>query len=165
MATVLAASVGLAACTPGPAPQPTPTPLFTSEADAFKAAEQVYRDYVDAGNKSRNGDSSIDPTEYLSGAALESSVNSSREVAAQGLTLGGTIVLRSFSGTTVDLSTSEVDAKACVDVSGTHVMDKSGQDVTPRDRPIDVALELQFSPAGGGGLLITRSTSGETPCG
>ena len=161
---VVAVSVGLAGCTPAPAPKPTPTPLFASKAEAFKAAEQVYRDYVDAGNANRNGIETPDATDFLVGSALESSVNSSRELREKGLTLSGEIRLLWFSGVEFEEASSRVKANACVDVSGTRVDDVNGADVTPAGRALAVPLSLRFDRAANGKLVISSSTSGTTPC-
>jgi len=161
---LVAAAIGLAGCTPGPAPKPTPTPLFTSEAEAFKAAEQVYRDYVDAANANRNGMATPDSTKFLIGSALESSIDSARELKKQGLTLSGDIKLVWFSGVEYDPVSSEVGANACVDVSGTRVKDVSGSDVTPVGRPLSVSLNLQFDRSADGVLAISSSTSGASQC-
>ncbi len=45
----LAIATTVSACTPEPAPTPTPTG-FASEDEAFRAAEETYRAYVDALN-------------------------------------------------------------------------------------------------------------------
>ncbi|MET0860918.1 MAG: hypothetical protein ABW091_07810, partial [Microbacterium sp.] len=44
------ASAALSGCTPQPAPTPTPTG-FATEDEAFAAAEETYRAYVDALNQ------------------------------------------------------------------------------------------------------------------
>jgi len=46
----IAAVILLVGCTPEPEPTPSPTG-FASEAEAFAAAEETYRAYVDAGNQ------------------------------------------------------------------------------------------------------------------
>ena len=161
---LVAAAIGLAGCTPGPAPKPTPTPLFTSEADAFKAAEQVYRDYVDAGNANRNGVPTPDSTDFLTGTALESSIESARELERQGLTLSGEIRVIWFTGDEFEAKSSKVTANACVDVSGTRVADASGTDVTPQGRPVSVPLKLQFDRSAKGTLVISSSASGDSQC-
>ncbi|MFD6698637.1 MULTISPECIES: hypothetical protein [unclassified Microbacterium] len=161
---LVAAAVGLVGCTPGPGPKPTPTPLFTSEAEAFKAAEQVYRDYVDAANANRNGIETPDSAKFLIGGALESSIDSARELHKQGLTLSGDIKLIWFSGVGYDSASSKVEANACVDVSGTRVKDSSGSDVTPASRPLTVPLNLQFDRSADGMLAVSSSMSGKSQC-
>lgn len=163
-AVLVSAALGLAGCTPDPAPQPTPTPLFASEAEAFTAAEQVYRDYVEAANANRNGIDTPDSTEFLVGSALESSISSARELQKQGLTLSGDIKLVWFSGIGFDSRASEVSANACVDVSGTRIKDANGSDVTPDGRPLTVPLALRFDRSVSGALAISSSMTGTVQC-
>ncbi|MBS1675653.1 MAG: hypothetical protein JSS74_17000 [Actinobacteria bacterium] len=162
---VLAVAVVLGGCTPGPAPTPTPTPLFTSEAEAFKAAEAVYREYTDAGNASRNGDSSAAPDKYLAGSALEDDIKARRDIKAAGLTVSGSLVVQSFSGTKYDPRGGSVAAIVCLGVGDTRVMNKDGQDVTPVGRPKVSAVAVEFARANkGAALMITRSESSSETC-
>lgn len=162
---LVAAAVGLAGCTPGPAPKPTPTPLFTSEAEAFKAAEQVYRDYTDAGNAGRNGSSSADPQKYLAGSALDDDIKSRRELKDAGLKVTGNLVVRSFSGKDYDQESDSVSAVVCVGASDTRVTNENGADVTPADRPSVSAVAVSFARAGkGAGLVIIKSEGSAEPC-
>ncbi|GAB6856111.1 hypothetical protein [Microbacterium xylanilyticum] len=162
-AALVAAAVGLAGCTPGPAPKPTPTPLFTSEADAFKAAEAVYREYTDAGAKADSGDATARPEDYLAGAALEDELASQRDLKSQGLTIKGAARVESFSGSKFSPETSQVAADVCLDVSQTRIIDKSGGDVTPANRPLLVPLQVEFTRAGSS-LLIAKSASADIKC-
>lgn len=146
-AALVATAVGLAGCTPGPTPKPTPTPLFTSEADAFKAAEQVYRDYVDATNAKNDGDNDVDPTMFLSGAALEHAIELTRKREQAGLSISGHSVMVSFRGmeTNLEPPTTTVTAQVCVDGSATRILDAAGKDVTPSDRAPRGLLKVVFS--------------------
>lgn len=159
---LVAAAVGLAGCTPGPAPKPTPTPLFTSEAEAFKAAEQVYRDYVDAGNARRTG-ASADPESYLMGKALDDDISTQRMLSERKVHVTGKNVLNSFRGAGFDLKTGSVDADVCLDVSSSRVIAEDGADVTPADRSSLVSIRLRLVPSGAA-LKITDSTPGDATC-
>lgn len=163
VATVIAASVGLAACTPGPVPQPTPTPLFTSEADAFKAAEQVYRDYVDAANAQQNGEPSVDPQQYLAGAALDDDVNSVREFEKSGLKITGTSSIKYFRPQSYDANSDKVESLACLDVSQSRVVNSAGLDVTPTNRKALVSLSVRMSPDKSD-LKIVLIAPSDKPC-
>ena len=76
-AVLLAASVvALTGCL-GSAPDPTPTPtaVFTSEEEAFAAAEETYRAYIDAVNARRaDPRSEPDPQSFLIGEAQEADI-------------------------------------------------------------------------------------------
>lgn len=160
---VVAAVIGLAGCTPGPAPTPTPTPLFTSEAEAFKAAEQVYRDYVDAGNERRGGTAGADPQKFLSGQALEDDINAQRMLKAKHLRIAGPNRVSSFRAVDYDERRGQVSAELCIDVTASRVVDESGADATPSNRPGLVALRVVLISQGKQ-LAITSAVPGEHAC-
>lgn len=160
---LVAVVIGLAGCTPGPAPQPTPTPLFASEAEAFKAAEQVYRDYTDAGNAAHGGDLSANPEQYLAGAALEDEIAVQRQLETQKLVVVGSIRIISFAGTDFEPATSRVSARVCLDVKDARVIDSSGADVTPTARQEEGLLDLKFTRSGDG-LVIVESKNSDRKC-
>jgi len=160
---VVAAVIGLAGCTPGPAPTPTPTPLFTSEAEAFKAAEQVYRDYVDAGNERRDGTAVADPQTFLSGQALEDDINAQRMLKEKHLRIAGPNRVRSFHAVDYDERRGQVSAELCIDVTESRVIDESGADTTPPNRPGLVALRVVLISQGEQ-LAITSAVPGEHAC-
>lgn len=166
LASVLvAATTAIAGCAPGPAPKPTHTPLFTSEAEAFKAAEQVYRDYTEEANASRNGDSKADPEKYLAGTALEDVIKSRREIKAAGLTASGSLTVQSFAGTSFNSAVNSVLGVVCIGIGDTRVTNDKGQDVTPTDRPSVSALSIEFASLGSrSNLVITKSESSSAPC-
>jgi hypothetical protein len=160
---VVAVSVGLAGCTPAPAPKPTPTPLFASKAEAFKAAEQVYRTYTEAGNAAHGGDASASPEQFLSGSALEDEIAVQRQLQEEKLKVVGPIRIVSFSGTDFEPATSRVLAKVCLDVKDARVIDAAGADVTPATRKERGLLDLAFTGAEGR-LVIIESQSLESEC-
>jgi hypothetical protein len=162
-AALVAAAVGLAGCTPGPAPKLTPTPLFTSEADAFKAAEQVYRDYVDAANAQQNGDQSAEPQRYLAGAALNEDIKSTRDFEKSGLKITGTSNIRYFRAQSYDAKSGGVESLACLDVSQSRVVNSAGADVTPTNRSPLVGLAIGMSPDKKGLKIVSFSPS-DAPC-
>jgi len=163
VAVVLVASaVGLAGCTPDPAPKPTPTPLFASEAEAFKAAEQVYRDYVDAANARRTG-ASAEPESYLMGKALEDDISTQRMLKERKVHVSGSNVLTGFHGVTFNSKGGSVDADVCLDVSASRVIAEDGADVTPVDRSNLVSIRVRMVP-GGASLKISDSTPSDRTC-
>jgi len=162
---LVAAAIGLAGCTPGPAPKPTPTPLFTSEAEAFKAAEQVYRDYVDATNANNDGIKERDPLNYLAGTALEDAVDGVRKRTAAGTSVKGHVALidTRMSSATISAGAASVVGNVCVDVSGTRLENASGTNVTPTGRAPRALLAVTFSQSHER-LLITRSELAGSSC-
>ena len=160
---LVAAVIGLAGCTPGPAPKPTPTPLFTSEADAFKAAEQVYRDYNEASNERRDGKEDADPQSFLSGQALEDDINAQRKFKEKHLKIVGPNRVSSFSPIGYDRARGQITADLCIDVTASRVVDDSGTDVTPTSRAGLIALQVTMTGQGDH-LEITSAVAGEHLC-
>ncbi|AQY02212.1 MULTISPECIES: hypothetical protein [Microbacterium] len=157
---MIATALGqLLGCAPGPAPVPTPTPAFSSEEEAFAAAEEVYRAYNDALNQSRIAtDTPPNPRIYLTGPALESDLEATRYLQAQGLEVIGEGTVAGFDGTAAALNSGEVEvtANVCLDVSHTQVVDANGGDVTPQGRPTRLPLNVAFVGSDGA-LLISSS--------
>ncbi|MFB7844319.1 hypothetical protein [Microbacterium sp. NPDC056052] len=160
---VVAAVIALAGCTPGPAPTPTPTPLFASEAEAFKAAEQVYRDYVDAANAQQNGAVDVDPQKYLAGTALADDVRSVRDFEKSGLKITGTSMIKYFRAQSFEPKSDGVESLACLDVSQSRVVNSAGVDVTPNNRQSLVGLSVRMAPDRSG-LKIVSLIPNELSC-
>ncbi|MFB4352046.1 hypothetical protein RAC69_02775 [Microbacterium sp. LS_15] len=156
----------LCSCAPIPDPTPSPTPAFASEEQAFAAAEEVYREYNDAVNAELTGDAAADPSVYLTGSALETDIESSRQIGSQNVTFVGEGVVAHFTGleAKLDRSPIEIDATACIDVSGTKILDSSGIDVTPIDRPTRVLLELSFVESNRRLLISDTQAAEEFEC-
>ncbi len=136
----------LSGCTPEPEPTPTPTAAFASEEEAFAAAEEVYREYNDAGNARLRGEQTPNPQDYLVGTALEGDIDAANLLSEQGLHAEGIVELSSFSGTAFEAAGADamITATVCLDVSDTRVVDSAGQDVTPSTRPGVVAQSVTF---------------------
>jgi hypothetical protein len=159
---VVAVAFGLAACAPGPAPKPTPTPLFASEAEAFKAAEQVYRAYVDAAN-ARRSNPSTDAESFLVGKALEEDIGIQRTLKERNVHVAGKNVLTNFRGTRFNRGLGSVDAELCLDVSESRVIAEDGTDVTPAERISLVSMQVRMVQIGAT-LKISESNPGEFTC-
>lgn len=162
-AVLVSAAIGLAGCTPDPAPQPTPTPLFASEAEAFTAAEQVYRDYIAAENTRQAGDKSADPEQFLTGEALSHDIESKRDSQAKGTRVDGAAEVVRFEGKKFESDRAAVTAAVCLDVSRTRVVDAGGEDITPASRPKVASLEVSFV-AERHDLKVVRMTPGTETC-
>jgi len=165
--SALALSIGaLTGCTPEPEPTPTPTAAFASEEEAFTAAEEVYREYTDAVNEERAGDTNADPLSFLVGAALDGSLDTSNKLQAQGIHIVGDSDVLSFAGQVLEIHEREATIRAhiCLDVSATSVIDSSGSDVTPGDRPGVIPLDVTFISSASGLLISGSDLAEETVC-
>lgn len=148
---VLALGVSLlSGCTPAPESTPTPSPAFTSEEEAFAAAEATYREYNDAGNSRRNGEGG-DPSEFLIGAALDADRAAAENLKASGLRVVGTVDVIAFTRVDTNISPEAVSVEAvvCLDTSGTKLLNEQGQDVSNENRKTIIASIVQMVTVGG----------------
>lgn len=162
----LAATV-LSACTPAPEPDPTPTAAFASEEEAFAAAEETYRAYIDASNAVDFQDpATFEPlADYSSGKYYDDERKQLSEMHADGYTRGGEIQIIRFRGIDVD-DAGAVRARSCNDVSNTTFADAEGNSLVPADRPNRYALDLTFTftPASGSLLLVAATSVVDESC-
>lgn len=159
---LVATAVGLVGCTPGPAPKPTPTPLFTSEAEAFKAAEQVFRDYIKSVNSEESNPTS-DPQRFLAGKALEEDIASVRDLKSTGKKIVGATAVSVYKSESFASESKTVTSFACLDVSATRIMDANGKDITPTDRPAVVAIGVSMTLMSSE-FKITGMNASTEPC-
>lgn len=153
----------LSACTPEPEPTPTPTAAFASEEEAFAAAEEVYRQYNDAGNAQRNDPTTeSDPQDYLIGSALEGYLEGREYLRSLDQTLVGDTRVLAFLGSEaqLEIDSATVTATVCLDVSETRVLNSDGTDVTPESRPQVVSQQVVMI-ATGPSFLISTEAQGE----
>ena len=165
--SALALSIGaLTGCTPEPEPTPTPTAAFASEEEAFTAAEEVYREYNEAGNARLRGEETPDPQDFLVGAALEGDIDAANLLREQGLHAIGSVRFSSFRGIGFEQTARDVtiNAVVCLDVSDTRVLDSTGNDVTPETRPDVVAQTVTFVMTSKGMLLSQEDSADEAQC-
>ena len=147
VAALAVAAVCLTGCV-GASPEPTPTPtaVFASEEEAFAAAEETYRAYIDADNARRSDPQATpDPEAFLIGAALEREIDSRREFAELGIRLVGDSVISSVDGISADLRTGDVVVHACYDSTNARVVNEGGEDVTVADRDPTVMIEVDLT--------------------
>ena len=140
---IVAALVG---CVPQSTPEPTPTPLFASEAEAFAAAEDVYRAYNDALNSVDPSDpATFEPLFELSNGAFENADRKNLSIMhAEGHTINGDAVIVSFEGSSTTSQLRAVTARVCLDVSGVTITDTSGSSVVDPSRPSVYTLDVTF---------------------
>lgn len=156
----------LAGCTPEPAPTPTPTAAFTSEEEAFAAAEEVYRAYVSASNNVHLDDpSTFEPLFALSSGDFETSDRETlSELHAENYTLVGTVAISRFKGVESAPPFDTVVALVCVDVSASDIIDGSGHSVVPTDRPDMNPLHVTFVASNGDFLIDHADREEEAEC-
>lgn len=147
-AVVIAAGASvLSGCAAPPDPEPTPSPMFSSEEEAFAAAEEVYRAYWGA----HVFVDYSDPTTFeyllkqLSGDLQATERKSLSRAHAEGYTRHGEPTVVSFTGVKVDADTGTMWAHACIDLRGVAVYDRDGMSLVADDRADTLALEVEFS--------------------
>ncbi len=164
---VLAAGV-LSAC--ASTPEPTePTPLFTSEADAFAAAEETYRAYVDALNQVDLSDPETfeDVYAWTTGDANAGERKSLSTMHADGWAVRGDTLIQSVE--VEDFAPTEepiVLLGICTDVHAVEVFDASGESVVSPDRPTAQSSIVAFTSdrASPTGLKIAEIVGGGESC-
>lgn len=160
-----ALAVALVGCAPEPAAEPTTG--FANEAEAFAAAEETYRAYVDALNQVDLSDPETFEAVYAwtTGDANAGERKSLTQMHADNWSVDGNTVVDAFHGVEYDLPNGQVtvDALVCSDVSGVTVVDSSGMSMVGGERQDVYALEVVFrateiTPTG---LSIMSSTAVE----
>ncbi|PJI54120.1 hypothetical protein CTI14_19425 [Methylobacterium radiotolerans] len=102
---VLALGVSLlSGCTPAPESTPTPSPAFTSEEEAFAAAEATFSEYIDALNRvdTRDPETFEGVFSHLSGQAAESTRRAFSQFHAEGVLISGATRFLWVSGVSAD---------------------------------------------------------------
>ncbi|MFH8252385.1 hypothetical protein ACH3VR_18610 [Microbacterium sp. B2969] len=171
-AAVLAiAGLMTSGCSAQPDPERTPSAAFSSEEEAFAAAEATYRAYVDALNQVDLSDPETfeDVYAWTTGDANAGARKSFTQMHADGWTVLGESTFDNFMGEEFNPTSPEdaVTAVVCLDVTDVDVQDASGVSVVPDTRndrqPATLAFAIGDSSTG---LLIAGSTATEDPtCG
>jgi hypothetical protein len=145
LAMVIGVTTG---CQPEPQPSPS-TPIFATEEEAFAAAEETYRAYVDALNQRRADPASTpDPQVFLTGQALETDIDTQRQLDQADLALRGSTSISSVQRVSAQLDNGSVRLDICLDSTGTRVLNGEGEDVTPSDRDSISLITVDFLWAG-----------------
>ena len=146
-------------CTPTPVPTPTPTG-FASEEEAFRAAEETYRAYVDALNQVDLADpATFEPVFAWTAGDLNASDRSGlSEYHANKVTVSGESVVVRIEPIAPMTTDETVVIATCLDVSAVDVRDANGLSVVDADRiPIQslrvTLVEDRSSPTH---LLVTQ---------
>ena len=165
-AIVLALALGMTtACQPDPAPSAS-GPIFANEEEAFAAAEETYRAYVDALNQVDLSDPETFEAVYAwtTGEANANERTTLSQMHADGWLVSGSTAIAGFRGAKAELSDPiRVKAVVCSDVSDVAVFDSNGQSVVSDQRPEVYALAVEFveSDSTSTGLAITASNAVE----
>ena len=156
---VLAALAGCSPVSTEPEPPPPgrgwaqPALAFESEEAALAAATEFYAKVVQAGAAI-----GADPNQlrlYSTPAYFESQVEAYNALADKGQRLSGTSTVLEVRLQQWDRNTMTI--YACHDFSGVRLLDNSGKDVTPEDRPDIATFEVGVVLAPGSRLLIESS--------
>ncbi|MEV7631423.1 hypothetical protein AB0N64_03330 [Microbacterium sp. NPDC089318] len=139
----------LSACTPEskPTPKPTKSAAFATDEEAFAAAEETYKAYVDATNAVdlQDPDSFDAVFSWLTGSALAEERETFSQFRAEGLSRSGEGSFDTFTPTTFDQK--EVVASVCLDVSDIELSYADGTSAVPVDRPARTGRSVTFVPA------------------
>lgn len=141
-AVVVIAVVG---CAPTPEPS-EPAPRFTSEAEAFAAAEETYRAYVDALNQVDLSDPETFEAVYAwtTGELNASDRTNFSNWHADQIDLVGDSSVSTIEHNAATLSPLKVDIDACYDVSRVDVRDSDGVSIVASDRPAIQRLQISL---------------------
>lgn len=152
----------LAACTPTPEPTPTPTALFSSDEEAYAAAEETYQAYTDATNDSDLADPrTFEPVyAWLTGPAESTAKENYSAFFADKVTRSGDSTFDSF--TPISNADELITVRLCIDVSRVELRDAAGDSVVPADRPGREPVEVELvAGSTDTGLAIRSSITAE----
>lgn len=159
---VLAGMLALGGCDGSPAPAAS-TPPFASEEEAFAAAEETYRAYVDALNARRHDSSaSPSPADFLTAAALEADLSAQEQLRENGIRIAGDTRVDAFEGRSWDGTAGT--SLVCLDATDTQVLNDEGVDVTPPDRELRSTLRIGFVLSAPRVLISSTESAGESIC-
>lgn len=167
LAAAIAGAISLAGCVPEPAPTPTPTG-FASEEEAFAAAEETYRAYIEATNAVVLNDPKTFENVYQ--WTIKSENAELRELFSQmhadQWSVSGATKYDTFSGNAYDDDTGSTVAFLCLDVTDVDVTDVDGNSLVTADRPDRQPLKVSFERASTQtGLAIANSdVAGDYEC-
>ena len=124
----------LAGCAADPVPKQTPTPTFSTEAEAFAAAEATYRAYVDALNQVDLADPETFEAVYAwtTGAANAGIRKTLSQMHSENWRVVGHSVPQLVE--ILQSSSRDLELAVCLDVSEVSVSDSSGNSVVSDTR-------------------------------
>ncbi len=140
-----------------PVPTPSVTPVFTSDEEALAAAEESYKRYLAVSDGASSG-GWVKPellAPFTTAGELERTKITFAELAETGRHTQGESTFDSMILQHRD--DLEVAVYVCLDVSGVRLLDSTGIDVTPADRPNRLPLEIVFQIAPDERLMLDTS--------
>ncbi len=148
LATLLLLAMMLTGCAqqqpPEETPPPTLAPMLATDEEALAAAEEAYAAYL-AMSDLIASEGGADPERiapYVTADWLVRELEGSKALQLSGLTIAGSSDLRSISLQQHD--SRDLIVYACLDVSGSRVLDASGADITDDDRVEHVEMQVSF---------------------
>ena len=166
---VLAGMLALGGCDGSPAPAAS-TPPFASEEEAFAAAEETYRAYVDALNEVDLADpETFEPVFALTTGELHSSdVEGLTRYHADGVTVSGASRVDLIAPLGVDDEFSRIRVAVCLDVSTVNLLDRKGLSLVDPTRVDIQTLSVTVERAADNGTRLLVSAinprEGEPSC-
>jgi hypothetical protein len=143
-----------------PAPTPAPSPSLTQEQQDDEAFHDIFSRYVDIDPATETAD---DLRPLLTGSALQGELDSLQYSADHDQRIVGRTTSRAFRVTergTDPQGAAYMTGQACLDLSGTRVMDGSGRDVTPA-RDAELPLQMKAVRGADGTWKISDSVRNE----
>ena len=144
-----------------PAPKETTAaadqkPLFASDEEALAAAQAAYANYLDVSDQiARDGGANPERLKGLVSDSLYSEqVSGYKDVNAKGLKASGASTFDNFR--IQDITDSSITNYVCLRLSGIHVIDSSGSDVTPSGRDDNLPLQMEWKQVSGK-LVLEKS--------
>ena len=168
LALTLAVLLTLTACVPAPNQSrqegtvaPTDAPLFASDAEALAAAEEVYREYSVVADQVAEGRDVQDLAKFVTNEWLEQETLTYLSLREEQKRLVGQSTIRSIN--LQSFADNRVVIYVCHETSNIRVIDASGADVTPADRPPTATLQVTLT-VDESRLLISDSELWSTSC-
>nr|WP_241742294.1 hypothetical protein [Microbacterium yannicii] len=163
--------MALTGCTTPEPPEPTPTPLFSSEEEAFAAAEATYRAYVDALNQvDLSNPETFEPVyDLTTGEANADFRESFSNMHAEGMVVTGSSTISALEPLAIDSDFEAAELAVCLDVSQVQVVDSTGASAVDPDRVPVQSLKILLSPTSessfGWAIEEISGRNGEPGCG
>ena len=170
LSVMLVLALALAGCTTPDAVEPTPTPGFASEEEAFAAAEETYRAYVDALNEVDLSDPATFEAVYgwTTGDANAEARKTFTQMHADSWTVAGTSVASVVEPSPVDGESDVIELAICLDVSDVSLVNAEGNSMVSTERPDvqSMLITLETSTATSTGMAINQFSGrdGEPRC-
>ncbi|PVW03452.1 hypothetical protein DEA06_13090 [Microbacterium sp. Gd 4-13] len=151
-------------CSVTPEPEET-TPAFATEEEAFAAAEQTYRAYVDALNQVDLSDpETFEPVFALTTGELNTSDRRGLSTYhADQVAKSGESTITDLQRESADLENGIIHFSVCLDVSTVELTELSGESIVDPDRvPVQSLRVTVEGPRTAAGSLQVSSVSGRS---